>query len=377
MHVYVVKWLIWCLMVSQIYTLRLKLKNTFRALTGNAGGHYYLDLSDPIDWHSGQKIAAFNSLEKNKAIVETPTRDTSQNGDFENFRNATFNGRPINLTSTWFINCPTAGRLHFDYVSTSRPVKGIKAMSTNTFRLLTTMLFISHQKKDILRALGRLNRSGKSTVDSSTARRGNTVDMRNTYDSNDSSDSDSDEEEQKRARKSFARGGRTTLGKTLLQKMHIQRKRETLIEQKKRDKRFVGASEQDINEEVDRILWEEQRKMLDAKQAQDPKTVRRREGFSMTVSLDAIGKSRLTAMGGGADDNAQGHSAKTGKGGHGLSLKRAETAFITWLYCIDSNWEQTKAAYTEYLVHGLRKAESDIRAGDPYGLLDPNYVYTT
>jgi hypothetical protein len=323
-----------------------------------------------VNW-IGQKIAALNSLEKNKAIVETPTRDTSQNGNFENFRNATYNGRPIALTSTWFINCPTAGRLHFDYVTTSRPVKGIRGMSANTFRRLTTMLFISHRKKDILRSLTKLTKGARvgTTTEGNTSGKLNQV---NTKYGNEGMDTDSDEEEeeeeeesrQKAVRKSFARGGKTAVGKTLLQKLHIQRKRETLIEEKKKEGEFVGASEQEISEEVDRIMFDQSKKNSDTRQS-----MRRREAFSMHINFDQIGRQRLMNT---AEEDSGVH--KTGKGVGVLSVKRTENSFISWMYCIDSSWEATKASYTEYLTAHLKKAETDITKDDPYGILDPSYV---
>jgi hypothetical protein len=57
-------------------------------------------------------------------IAECPTRDTSQRGDYENFRNAYLNGRSIHLTSAWFLNPPKVNvigtqliQLYFDTIA--------------------------------------------------------------------------------------------------------------------------------------------------------------------------------------------------------------------------------------------------------------------
>ncbi|CAN0594179.1 unnamed protein product, partial [Ectocarpus sp. 12 AP-2014] len=47
--------------------------------------------------------------------------DTSQHGNWQNFRNAEYNREPVVLTSAWFIKLPSSGMLRFDYVATSRP----------------------------------------------------------------------------------------------------------------------------------------------------------------------------------------------------------------------------------------------------------------
>lgn len=72
--------------------------------------------------------------------METPTRDTSQHGNFENFRNATYNDRALHLTSAWFLTTPLAGRLNFDFVSTHRSIPGIKPASDSAVKNMLSIV---------------------------------------------------------------------------------------------------------------------------------------------------------------------------------------------------------------------------------------------
>lgn len=60
-------------------------------------------------------------------------RDTSQKGNWENFRNETMNGRQVLLNSNWFLKIPRYGKVRFDYVSTTRPGKAAKQMSQRRY----------------------------------------------------------------------------------------------------------------------------------------------------------------------------------------------------------------------------------------------------
>ena len=66
--------------------------------------------------------------------------DTSQKGDWSNYRNEFYEGKAISLSSSFFADCPIRGRLKFDFVSTRRPKRSTKALSTKRFLSLCKVL---------------------------------------------------------------------------------------------------------------------------------------------------------------------------------------------------------------------------------------------
>jgi hypothetical protein len=127
--------------IHQMFDLRRQWGAYFCAITGLATGHYYLDLSIEKDRKAARRLAMLNSLQKNKAQVESTTRDTSQNGDYENYRNGCLNFYPFDCTSYFFAELPLAGKLSFDYVSIARPVPGVEASSTESINNLIERVF--------------------------------------------------------------------------------------------------------------------------------------------------------------------------------------------------------------------------------------------
>lgn len=105
---------------DEILLLRTKMGNLFRVITGNPSGFYIVDLSKKQDVKLLKRLNEINCFDKGRAIIEHPTRNTSQRGDWENFRNEKLNGKPIQLNSSFFHALPNAGRLQFDFVSTAR-----------------------------------------------------------------------------------------------------------------------------------------------------------------------------------------------------------------------------------------------------------------
>ena len=128
---------------DQLVSIRFRMENAFRVITGVSGGHYSLDLSKKLDRLAARKLSEHCNLEKAKRLSSKyGFLNTSQTGDNDSFRNASFNGKPIILTSAWFDELPDNGKLRFDYVNTDRPVEGLEPVSQHTFRkILNGFLF--------------------------------------------------------------------------------------------------------------------------------------------------------------------------------------------------------------------------------------------
>ena len=129
------------LSITQIFDLRRRWGAYFNAITGLATGHYYLDMSLEKDRKSARRLAMLNSLQKNKAQSESTTRDTSQNGNYENYRNGCLNHTPFECTSFYFAELPMAGKVSFDYVSIARPVPGVEASEIDSINNLIAKVF--------------------------------------------------------------------------------------------------------------------------------------------------------------------------------------------------------------------------------------------
>lgn len=88
---------------DEILLLRVKMGNMFKAVTGNACGFYSLDLSKTDDALLLKKLNEINCFDKNKTMTEHPKRNTSQAGDWENFRNEKLNGKVLSFTKLLLI----------------------------------------------------------------------------------------------------------------------------------------------------------------------------------------------------------------------------------------------------------------------------------
>lgn len=131
------------LSLREIFRLRRKWGGLLSAITGLACGHFHINLNNDIERRAAKRLAQLNSLSKSKASLENPTRDTSQNGDFENFRNASHNARPFALTSAFFSEIPhmQVSKLRFDFVNVNRPVPGIEACSGDGIESMIEAVF--------------------------------------------------------------------------------------------------------------------------------------------------------------------------------------------------------------------------------------------
>ncbi|GMH77693.1 hypothetical protein TL16_g07497 [Triparma laevis f. inornata] len=128
------------LSLRQALYLRKNLGPSFGVIMGNATGRYVLDMENEIHRTGARKIAELNNFEKRFSRTKSGRGDTSQKGNWENFRNETFNGKSIKLDSNWFTKIPHLGKLKVDYVSTTRAGKAAKPLSERRFSTLMEKL---------------------------------------------------------------------------------------------------------------------------------------------------------------------------------------------------------------------------------------------
>lgn len=95
----------------------------------------------PYDRLAGMKLGELNNLDKNKIQSESETRDTSQSGNWENFRNESFNEKHRQLNGKFFQDDPQMGKARFDFVVTTRPVQGIIPVSDDAVEKMMQIVF--------------------------------------------------------------------------------------------------------------------------------------------------------------------------------------------------------------------------------------------
>ncbi|KAG5175366.1 hypothetical protein JKP88DRAFT_351489 [Tribonema minus] len=128
------------LTLQQKLELRKRLGSAWGPLLGSPTGPYSLDLQDRVDRLAAQRLSAISARERDESQHRSGRSDTSQRGNWHNFRNETLNGAPVRLTSQWLVDPPRRGRLRFDYVSTRRPRLGARPMSDRRFGWLLRCL---------------------------------------------------------------------------------------------------------------------------------------------------------------------------------------------------------------------------------------------
>lgn len=118
--------------------LRVKMGPMYCALLGSPTGHYVFDMKNEKQASYCRKLASIaNSETKYAQQLKT---NTSQHGNYSNFRNEQMGALNVKVTGPFVANCPNFGRLRFDYVSTTRPPQGTKALSTIRFDRLKERL---------------------------------------------------------------------------------------------------------------------------------------------------------------------------------------------------------------------------------------------
>ncbi|ETV69364.1 hypothetical protein, variant [Aphanomyces astaci] len=128
------------LSMSERFSLRIRLGALYFPLLGLPTNHYALDLSKQIDRQALIKLAEVAQAEKQFSKSRSGRGDTSQHGNWENFRNEWLDGKATILTSHFFQTMPQKGKLEFDYVSTSRPTRGTKPMSDRRYQQLVAQI---------------------------------------------------------------------------------------------------------------------------------------------------------------------------------------------------------------------------------------------
>ncbi|KAL4116990.1 hypothetical protein PRIC2_012440 [Phytophthora ramorum] len=123
----------------------------FSVLLGSLTNAYSFDLTRDDHRVALHRLALIAQEEKQFSRWRSGRADTSQSGNWENFRVATLDGEPVLLSSTYILNkllAPTRERssllapskLVFYYVSTTRPPRGTKCLSQRRYDQLLAVL---------------------------------------------------------------------------------------------------------------------------------------------------------------------------------------------------------------------------------------------
>merc|ERR1719502_747387 len=87
---------------------------------GIYSGHYRLNFSNESSRVAALKLMEANNREQKKRKMERHC-DTSQKGNWTNFRNEKANEIPHTIYPKFFLPCPNQGSAEFDYISTTIP----------------------------------------------------------------------------------------------------------------------------------------------------------------------------------------------------------------------------------------------------------------
>ena len=87
----------------------------------NPTSHWRIDLGNKMQRSVMMQIVAINNNESNFSKNQSRRGDTSQKGNWFNFRNESFDGVDVTVDKEYIDNLPETGTLEFDYVSTTRP----------------------------------------------------------------------------------------------------------------------------------------------------------------------------------------------------------------------------------------------------------------
>ena len=96
----------------------------FRFSWLNPTGRWRLDLSRRVHRDLFMQLTAVNNWQSSRS-QEAKRDDTSQNGNWNNFRNETYRGESFVMDKEWLQDIPSHGTVEFDFVSTERPNSGI------------------------------------------------------------------------------------------------------------------------------------------------------------------------------------------------------------------------------------------------------------
>ncbi|KAG1686571.1 hypothetical protein DVH05_010860 [Phytophthora capsici] len=142
------------LTLMQRCKLKARMGSAYSVVLGNPTAHYSFDLAKHKDRIALTKLAEVAQSEKLFSKLRSGRADTSQHGNWENFRNEELDGHSIVLTNTFFHSLPRRGKLCFDYVSTTRPKRGTTQISDRRFDQLIDLLQMDVVLPDALGSLG-------------------------------------------------------------------------------------------------------------------------------------------------------------------------------------------------------------------------------
>ncbi|GMF09144.1 unnamed protein product [Phytophthora lilii] len=133
----------------------------YSVLLGSLTNAYSFDLTRDDHRTALHRLALVAQEEKQFSRWRSGRADTSQSGNWENFRWATLDGEPVLLSSTYILNKLLAAdrkrtsllappsKLVFCYVSTTRPPRGTKCLSQRRFEQLLAVLELPPGEKEI------------------------------------------------------------------------------------------------------------------------------------------------------------------------------------------------------------------------------------
>jgi hypothetical protein len=87
----------------------------------NCTGHWRIDLANKAQRSVMMQIIALNNMESDFSKNHSRRADTSQKGNWFNFRNEKYCNEPFTIDAHFVDSLPQSGTLEFDYVSTTRP----------------------------------------------------------------------------------------------------------------------------------------------------------------------------------------------------------------------------------------------------------------
>ena len=112
----------------------------------NPTGHWRLDLQNRIQRSVMMQLIAVNIVES-KASKKSKRGDTSQNGNWCNFRNEKLDGNQCAIDMDFSKTLPWRGILEFDYVSTTRPHPNVEEISDDDFGDLIHKLDLTTRRR--------------------------------------------------------------------------------------------------------------------------------------------------------------------------------------------------------------------------------------
>ena len=120
----------------------------YKFLWTNPTGYYNLNLANDNHYKLMLQIAAINSIESNFSKNSSKRQDTSQHGNWNNFRNGIYSGNEMIMDTPFLSKIPRQQRLSFDYVSTSRPLSTtIQTIGPEEMTDLLFKLGLDHARK--------------------------------------------------------------------------------------------------------------------------------------------------------------------------------------------------------------------------------------